>query len=374
VTLAAHELAQRQRTLAVILWITFGAAVVLGLNNLLIPAIPETIVLFAAAALCIPAMLLNQRGHYMPASVSATVIVLIAIVYNLYQGHGIHDSAVVAVPIFVMFGPLLFGRRALPLFLVLGIASVALIAALEMGGVINTAMRAGIPDVVSLSILVLCSGVLVWVIMSNLEGNLERARRSEHNLRVAYDHTLEGWAKVLEYRDRETEGHSRRVVNLCMRLAKEWGFSGEDMEHIHRGALLHDIGKLALPDEILFKRGPLSPGEWNVMRRHVTFARDMLKDIAFLRPALHIPYGHHEHWDGTGYPQGLKGRQIPIEARIFAVVDTYEALSSPRPYRKAWPRRKTVAYIRANAGKLFDPDVAGVFLRLHKEKAFGRYA
>ena len=110
------------------------------------------------------------------------------------------------------------------------------------------------------------------------------------------------------------------------------------------------------------------------MRRHVTFARDMLKDIAFLRPALHIPYGHHEHWDGTGYPQGLKGRQIPIEARIFAVVDTYEALSSPRPYRKAWPRRKTVAYIRANAGKLFDPEVAGVFLRLHKEKAFGRYA
>jgi putative nucleotidyltransferase with HDIG domain len=232
-------------------------------------------------------------------------------------------------------------------------------------------MPASFSELTSLSVLVTCAGILVWVIMSNLEGNLERARKSESDLRVAYDHTLEGWARALEERDEGTVGHARRVVNLCVRLAQEWGFDEEELQHLRRGALLHDIGKMALPDDVLLKRGPLSPRERTIMRRHTTIAGSMLGGIAYLRPALSIPLAHHEHWDGTGYPKGLKGRRIPLQARIFSVVDHYDALSSPRPYRKAWPKSKVIAYLRENSGKIFDPEVVETFLRLHEEGAFG---
>lgn len=370
--LAGLELAQRQRTLKIVLWIVLAAAIALGLVNFAIRAIPETIVLFAAAAVCVPALLLNGRGKYMLASGIATLVILTTIIFNMYQGHGVHDSAMVAVPLFVMFGPLLYGRRAVPFFLVIGLISVVAIAALEMNGVIRTAMPASPADLAALTVLVACAGILVWVIMSNLEGNLERARRSEAEVRVAYDHTLEGWARALEHRDEETEGHARRVVSLCLRLAKEWGFSEEEMQHIRRGALLHDIGKMALPDDVLLKRGPLSRRERTIMRRHTTLAESMLGGIEYLRPALSIPLAHHENWDGTGYPKGLQGRRIPLQARIFSVVDRYDALRSPRPYRKAWPKSRVIGYIRENSGKMFDPQVVETFLRLHKEGAFGR--
>ena len=155
-----------------------------------------------------------------------------------------------------------------------------------------------------------------------------------------------------------------------MRLAQEWKFDQERMQNIRRGALLHDIGKMAIPDEILFKRGPLTEKEWAMMRRHTEFTRDMLKGIPFLRPALNIPYSHHERWDGSGYPRGLNGRRIPLEARIFAVADFYDALSTPRPYRKAWSTRKILQEIEANSGKRFDPEVVGVFRELHDRKVF----
>lgn len=372
--LTAAEHLQRKRTLAIVLWITLGAAVVLGVVNLLIGAMPEAIVLFAAAVLCVPTQILNQRGRYLLASAIATCLILTAIVFNMYQGQGIHDSAMVAVPLFVMFGPLLYGRRAVPYFLAMGMAAMLGISSLELSGLINKAMRATAADVAALSVLVLCSGTLMWVVMSNLEGNLDRARQSEAQLRAAYDHTLEGWARALEFRDRGTEGHSRRVVNLCMRLAREWGFTPEEMSDIRRGALLHDIGKMAIPDEILLKRGRLTDREREIMKRHTIVARELLADIPYLRPALSIPVAHHEHWDGSGYPRGLRGTRIPLHARIFSVVDHYDALSSPRPYRRAWPRERVIAHIRANAGRVFDPEVTAVFLRLYQEKAFGKDA
>ena len=366
------EQAQRKQTLATVLWIVIGAATALALVNLSIRAIPETIVLIATAVVCLPALLLNARGQYLLASGIATLVILATIVFNMYQGHGIHNSAIVSVPLFVMLGPLLYGRRAVPLFLALGLASVAVVVALEMNGVLQTAMPASFADLGALSVLVLCAGILVWVIMSNLEGNLKRARKSESDLRGAYDHTLEGWAKALEQRDQETEGHARRVADLCLRLAKEWGFSGESLQHIRRGALLHDIGKMAIPDDVLLKPGPLNPRERTIMRRHTTVAGRMLRGISYLQPALSIPLSHHEHWDGTGYPKGLKGRRIPLQARIFSVVDHYDALNSPRPYRRAWPKSKVIAYIRENSGKVFDPEVVETFLRLHAQGAFGK--
>lgn len=188
-------------------------------------------------------------------------------------------------------------------------------------------------------------------------------RRANQDLREAYDATIEGWAHALEIRDKETEGHSRRVVTLMVEIAKVFGFSDEDLVHIRRGVMLHDIGKMGIPDQILHKPGPLDDAEWDVMRQHPDFAYDMLKEIDYLKPALNIPHYHHERWDGSGYPEGMKGDEIPLEARIFAVVDTWDALTSDRPYRNAWSREKAVQYLRDQAEKEFDPAVVEVFLK-----------
>lgn len=189
-------------------------------------------------------------------------------------------------------------------------------------------------------------------------------QRSNSELALAYDTTLEGWSHALDLRDQETEGHTQRVTELTMRLAEIMGYPEEDMIHLRRGALLHDIGKMGIPDSILLKPGALSPAEWDIMRRHPIYAYELLSPISFLRSALDIPHYHHEKWDGSGYPHGLQGEDIPLAARIFSVVDVWDALCSDRPYRKGWPMDKVLQYIRDNAGSHFDPAVVDAFLSL----------
>ena len=193
------------------------------------------------------------------------------------------------------------------------------------------------------------------------QSELEEANRA---LREAYDTTLEGWGRVLDLRDGETEGHSQRVAQMTVRLALELGVNGEELLHIRRGALLHDIGKIAIPDNILLKPGKLTSEEWEPMRQHPVYAYETLFSIPYLRPALDIPYSHHERWDGSGYPRGLKEEEIPLAARIFAVVDVWDALTSDRPYRKAWPEEKVVEYLLDQGGKKFDPKVVKEFFYL----------
>jgi GAF domain-containing protein len=192
----------------------------------------------------------------------------------------------------------------------------------------------------------------------------ENLQRSNQELIQAYDITLEGWARALELRDRETEGHTRRVTELTLQLARYMGIGDSELVNIHRGVLLHDIGKMGVPDHILKKKDKLTLEEWAEMRQHPVYAYNLLSPIAFLRGALDIPYCHHEHWDGTGYPRGLKGEQIPLAARIFSVVDNWDALLSNRPYRQAWPRKNVIEYIRENAGKVFDPRIVEIFLSM----------
>jgi PAS domain S-box-containing protein len=190
----------------------------------------------------------------------------------------------------------------------------------------------------------------------------EDLQRSNVELTLAYDTTLKGWAHALELRDHETEGHTRRVTEMTLRLARAMGMSEAELVHVRRGALLHDIGKIGVSDTILLKPGPLTDEEWQIMRRHPTYAYELLLPIHYLRPALDIPYCHHEKWDGTGYPQGLEGEEIPLAARIFAVVDVWDALLSDRPYRPAWSEERVIEYLREEAGKHFDPQVVEVFL------------
>lgn len=189
-------------------------------------------------------------------------------------------------------------------------------------------------------------------------------KRSNEELRRAYDATLEGWARALELRDKETEGHSRRVTDLTVELAQKMGVPVSELLHLRRGVLLHDIGKMGVADHILRKTGPLEEAEWLEMRRHPQYAYDLIYPIAYLRPALDIPYCHHERWDGTGYPRGLHGGQIPLAARIFAVVDVWDALLHDRPYRPAWTLERTLAHLRAESGRHFDPAVVAAFLEM----------
>lgn len=194
----------------------------------------------------------------------------------------------------------------------------------------------------------------------------DELQRSHIELSMAYDRTLEGWSRALEIRDKETEGHTIRVTEMTVLLARVMGVGDVDLVHIKRGAILHDIGKMAIPDSILLKKGPLTYEEFKIMRRHPEYAYEMLLPIHFLRPAINIPYCHHERWDGKGYPRGLKGEQIPLEARIFAIVDVWDAMRSQRPYRVPLSEKETIDYIKEQSGKHFDPKVVEAFFKMIK--------
>lgn len=212
--------------------------------------------------------------------------------------------------------------------------------------------------------------IITWVASDRLENavtqieilNTDLQARNQE-LQASYETTLEGWSHALDLRDKETEGHTLRVTELTLRIARAMGFSAEQLVHVRRGALLHDIGKMGVPDQILHKPGPLTEEEWRSMKRHPELAYELLSPIQYLAPALDIPHYHHEKWDGTGYPDGLKGEEIPLAARIFAVVDVYDALTSDRPYRASWSKEQALAYIRSEAGRHFDPTVVDIFLK-----------
>ena len=191
----------------------------------------------------------------------------------------------------------------------------------------------------------------------------EKELQAAHdNLQEAYERTIEGWVRALDLRDRETEGHTQRVTELTLKVARKLDLPEEDLIHLRRGALLHDMGKMAIPDEILQKPGPLNEVEWEKMRRHPMYAYEMLSPISYLHSALDIPFSHHERWDGSGYPRGLKGKEIPLTARLFAIVDVWDALSTDRPYRKRLPRHEVIKYLKEKSGQLFDPELVNVFL------------
>jgi HD-GYP domain-containing protein (c-di-GMP phosphodiesterase class II) len=192
----------------------------------------------------------------------------------------------------------------------------------------------------------------------------EELQESNLELEQAYKNTLEGWSRALELRDRETDGHSQRVTEMTLKLAEHLGIEEEQLIHIRRGALLHDIGKMGIPDSLLLKPGPLTSEEIDLMRLHPIYAYELLSVIPFLRTALDIPYCHHEKWDGSGYPRGLAGEQIPMAARIFAVADVWDALLSDRPYRPAWSKAEALTYIREQSGRHFDPKVVHAFMEV----------
>ena len=241
--------------------------------------------------------------------------------------------------------------------------AVPLIAKGKIKGVLEVFHRESLnPDSEWLGFLdALAEQAAIAIDNAELFNNLQR---SNIDLSLAYDATIEGWSRALDLRDKETEGHTLRVTEMTLRLAKSIGLGEQELVYFRWGALLHDIGKMGVPDAILFSPNPLTDEEWKIMKKHPIFGYEMLAPIQYLQPAIDIPYCHHEKWDGTGYPRGLRGEQIPLAARIFSVVDVWDALTSDRPYRKALGKDEAMVYIRDQVGKYFDPQVTEKFFHL----------
>jgi len=297
----------------------------------------------------------------------------------LFLENGLRAPIYIAIQLFlIVYAGLLHGRKVVIVISALSIGVSGIVAYMESEGIFLTEPK--IPDIrfsiIGLSIFVIAIGFLITKTMENLQLSIsmfrdeartryeseQQVKLLNQELEVAYETTLEGWARALELRDKETEGHSRRVTDLTIRMAKKFDFDEIAIRNVYYGALLHDVGKMGIPDEILNKPGALTPEEREIINQHPVYAFDMLKDIEYLQPAISIPYSHHENWDGTGYPQKLRGKEIPLPARIFSIVDNWDALTSDRPYRKAWPKEEVFNYIKEQSGKKFDPQVVEVFI------------
>jgi len=209
-------------------------------------------------------------------------------------------------------------------------------------------------------LFVLMTGSLLFLLISRSYGQIISANR---RLLASYEQTVRGWITVMDHRHQETRHHSERVMQMCVALAKLSGrFSDKELTRVKCGSLLHDIGKIGIPDEILIKRSRLDSQEMALMQTHPVIAREILNEIEFLRPCIDIPYQHHEKWDGSGYPQGLKAEAIAYSARLFAIVDVWDAISHPRVYKEAWPEQEVLDYIKSESGQSFDPTVVSLFI------------
>lgn len=301
--------------------------------------------------ICIP---INRRGYYTPVALLVSFLVLAVITFSLV-GVGLADAGLIPYPLFIVFTSYLLNKRAAFLAVALSIGSVALVHYLDRMGMVAHVAYSNVNRLAVIVVLLTSAGAFVWAITNNWEQIVQ-------NLKDTYDSTLAGWSKALEYRDQGTHGHSQRVVEMTVALARHCGIAETEIEHIRHGALLHDIGKMAIPDAILLKGGRLTDDEQRIMQQHPLYARNLLEHVPYLKPALDIPYSHHERWDGTGYPEGLAGKNIPVAARIFAVVDVWDALTTDRPYHRASTRQEARDYIQMQSGKMFDPRVVDAFM------------
>ena len=369
-TWTRYERELHRRTLRVLLRTAIGVtAGVLALNVIFYRDPVTLIALVAVIVASATGLLLDARGAYVAASGFFTVTVLVASTAILVDQNGLRDPGILSLPLIVLCGVLLFGKEAAPAMFAVTLLAVAAVASAHLPAFLPSAEVPtnrvwSVANIVTIGLLLAGGTTVIYVVLDNADRHLAQIRRSEQELRQAYDMTLEGWARVVEYRDESTEGHSRRVAEMSERLARAIGLDEDAVLQIRRGALLHDIGKLAVPDAILLKAGPLDREERAVMQTHPVLARELLQGIPFLQPSLSIPYSHHERWDGAGYPEGLAGEEIPLAARIFTVVDHWEALTSDRPYRPGLPHDEVVSYLQRGAGTIFDPRVVREFLTL----------
>ncbi len=362
---SAFETRQKEQILYFFSLITLSLSLSLAVLNFLGGANLHALSLVTLSVLCIPLLvLIRTRRYYYTSALLFTLVSMLAVTINIAISGTINDSGIVAYPIVVVSATFLQGRRAALISVLLASASLLAIFLFFVlsDRVSGQDIHFLYMEFATIVMLLCCSAFVAWIIIKNDETNLQMVMSSREELNQSYNQTLESWAKVLEYRDRETEGHCQRVRLLSEWMARKLDLTEKEVRNIGYGALLHDIGKLAIPDSILLKNGALTQEERLIMDKHTEYAHEFLSQIPFLQESIPVAYSHHERWDGNGYPQGLKGENIPIVARIFTVVDQWEALTSDRPYRKAWTEAQAIAYLEKNRGTVFDPRIADVFL------------
>jgi putative nucleotidyltransferase with HDIG domain len=364
------------RLLAVCLMVTGLASLVILVGRLVVGVegnweVPLS--LGTASVFSFVLFLLNRRGYFDLASRGLFLLVISVISYNLILFNGIYDVGIMGFPAVIVFGGMLFGRRSVTkVTLIVCIAFSLIYLSSYLGFTVPfTFLESKFQDFITNLIFFIVFGILLLTIMRAIEEYVSRVIESEERLQKAYESILRGWSGALELRDRETEGHSQRVTELTIKLALRFGFTDEEIKYMRWGALLHDIGKMGLSDDILQKPGSLTDDEFDQIKKHPEIAVKLLGGVPDFQEALLIPRYHHEKFDGTGYPDGLKEKEIPLQARIFAVVDVYDALLSNRPYSPPWPHDRVVEYIREQAGMYFDPIVVTEFLELIQSEVHG---
>ena len=335
-----YEKNQYQKTLTWSIWVIIAATLFFGGFNLNLSSQASALVIFAATASCLLAQVANFKKHPRLAALMVCASVLITVTFSVYDGDGLFDPGVIGYTLFILVGTLLLSKKYTLWLTLAAILALALVSYLQSIGMIHPTIRLHDPsNFVPITAFLVSAALIVWVILGNLDKNMDRLRWSEAQMRESYALTIQGWGKAMELRDNETARHSEEVVQLSEDLATRMGLPPEQIEQVRYGAQLHDIGKLAIPDEILLKPGPLSPEEWVVMREHTTMAKKMLEGIPYLQNALDIPYAHHERWDGSGYPLGADRQQHPVGSADFRGRGRVGRAAQPPPLPQSLDRR-----------------------------------
>ena len=335
-------------------------SLLLGLINARLDTFVDE-VLFINFLLMLILIPINKKGHNKIVAIILSIVFFLMVTFSIYDGVGVYDPSLIFYVIVIIFSSFLINHKATIISAIGCSLGIVLIYILQKNNKI-IGVKAPLESQLMINIVILLIvGFLLFYITQSWEISLE-------NNKITYDQTLESWARILEYRDHETKDHSIRVANLTRNIAEKFDFSEDELINIWRGALLHDIGKIGIPDNILLKPGKLTAEEFETIKNHPVLAKEIIDSIPFLHSATDIPYYHHERWNGTGYPEGLKEKQIPLSARIFAIVDVFDALSSDRPYRKACADDVVLGYIRDNSGILFDPEIVEYFLEYIKQE------
>jgi putative nucleotidyltransferase with HDIG domain len=329
--------------------------------------------LFSLSLLTIILGYLYRKGLYRLTGLILFLAVSGILTLNVSFGNAIFDEAMIAYPLIIVFSGLLFGKRSLIWVTAATIAQIGLVFFLAQVGVVKPfegALPVRAEETITTCIILLTTGLILWVVINIIENTVNQIQKSENELEITYDLTLKAWAKALELRHREIPGHSQRVTSTAVELAKHLGYDPLQVKNIYHGALLHDVGKMGIPEQILLKPGRLNKREWEFVRAHPLLAAEILKDIPYLEGALEIVRYHHERYDGQGYPYQLKGEQIPEAAQLFSIIDSWDILSSDRPYSPALDQIEVIRFLKGESGKSFHPDLLDEFLGFLELKSF----
>jgi len=310
---------------------------------------------------------INRKGYTRSAGTAYFSILIVALTYLSWMdyGSGIYGLPFIFFPILMIASGIIFGRRAIPLSSTVIITITTILFGLDRLGYIQPYGGLVIWDVdfyVITIVILIISGAILMIVMNAIEENIKKIVESEQAIRDAYTLTLRGWAKALELYGREPEGHSARVLDITSAFAGALALSETEKEELIQGALLHDIGKMGIPDSILLKPAPLTKEEMEISRTHAYLAWRILKVIPFPKTVMHVPLYHHEQWDGKGYPEQREEDEIPRGARIFSIIDNWVSLTSNQTYRPAWSEDQARAYLKEEANKKFDGEITLAFL------------